>query len=170
MARAPVVILGVDTSLRSTGWGVLRLRSPALEAVASGVIRIPASRPHTACLLALRKGLHELIERYHPRAMAVEGIFYHKNPRTAMILGQARGVVLVEGAEAGIPVYEYAPRRVKQAVVGTGTAQKHQVGRMVMSILGLAEQPPEDACDALAIAITHAHFLSGSRVLDPHEI
>ncbi len=149
-------ILGVDTSLRSTGVGVIEVVGQRLRAVTWGQIRNPASRPHTGCLAHLFSGIQDLLRSETPEAVAVEGIFYSKNARTAMILGQARGVVLAACALASVPVYEYAPRSVKSAVVGYGNASKEQVALMVQRLLGMKEVPEEDAADALALAICHS--------------
>jgi crossover junction endodeoxyribonuclease RuvC len=165
-----LTVLGVDTSLRSSGFGVVTGRGNQLQAEAFGVIKNPASRRHSECLKVIHTEIRGLIERYEVRAMAVEGAFFAKNAKTAMILGQARGVVLAAGAEADIPVYEYAPRRVKQALVGTGSAGKGQVASMVARLLGVREAMPDDASDALAIAICHLHSRTGIRELAPKQI
>ena len=150
-------ILGVDTSLRSTGVGIIDAAGSNHHAVAWSVVKNPASRPHTGCLAHLFNELQQLIQAHRPQAAAVEGVFFSKNVRTAVTLGQARGVVLAVCALEKVPVYEYAPRSVKQAVVGNGNAHKEQVIRMVQLLLGMAETPPEDAADALALAICHVH-------------
>ena len=148
-------ILGVDTSLRSTGVGVVEANGSRLTAVHYGTLRNPASRPLSACLLAIEDGIAELIAAHQPDAVAVEGIFYAKYARATLLLGHARGAAIAQCARLGLPVFEYEPRRVKQAVVGQGGAAKEQVQRMVKSILNLPELPTEDAADALAIAICH---------------
>ena len=112
----------------------------------------------------------EVIDRTRPEAAAIEGIFFCKNIKTVMMLGEARGVVIAACAVKGVPVYEYAPRRVKQAVVGFGGAEKGQVARMVMSLLALREEPQEDAADALALAICHLHNRTGCAALMPKPI
>lgn len=160
------ICLGVDTSLRSTGWGVVEARGSSLRACGYGVIRTGPNRLHTECFLALRKGLMEAVQAHHPSEAAIEGVFFAKNLKTSLSLGQARGVVLVTMAEFGVPVYEYAPRRVKQAVVGFGAADKLQVAAMVCRLLNLEERPPEDAADALAVAICRLHA-GGSPLSDP---
>ena len=148
-------ILGVDTSLRSTGVGVVDASGSRLSAIDYGTLPNPASRPLSACLLAIEDGIAEIIARHQPDAVAVEGVFFAKFARTALLLGHARGAVIAQCARLGLPVFEYEPRRVKQAVVGQGGAAKGQVQRMIQSILHLPEPPPEDAADALAIAICH---------------
>lgn len=149
-------ILGVDTALRSTGVGVVDVCGSRLSAVHYGTLRNPASRPLSACLLAIEDGIAELITAHRPEVVAVEGVFFAKYARATLLLGHARGVVLAACARLGVPVFEYEPRRVKQAVVGQGGAAKEQVQRMVQAMLELPELPQEDAADALAIAICHA--------------
>ena len=165
MPRAPVRILGIDAALRVTGLGAVESAGGACRALESGVVANPASRPMADCLVHLRRGVAECIARVRPGAVALEGIFYCKNVKTAVILGEARGVVIARCAAAAVPVFEYPPRRVKQALVGHGDAEKEQVARMVMRLLGLTEQPQEDAADALAIAICHLHSRTGMAAL-----
>ncbi len=165
-------VMGVDTSLRSSGVAVVQARGSILETVEYCVIRNPPARPVSRCLLHLSQSLADIIRRLEPAAAAVEGVFFCKNVKTALALGQARGAVLAAIAAAGIPVYEYPPRRVKQAVTGYGAAGKEQVRRMVMALLRLREAPQEDAADALAIAVCHLHGAvrwSGA-ALSPEEI
>jgi crossover junction endodeoxyribonuclease RuvC len=161
-------VLGVDTSLRSTGFAVIDSAGPRIAPVAYGVIQTPAKAPHSACLARLHDGIREAIRSHAPAAAAIEGIFFSKNIRTAVLLGEARGVAIAACASAGLPVYEYAPRSVKQSLVGYGGAHKGQVSKMVMNILGLRETPPEDAADALAIAICHVQSKT-SRLLKQTE-
>lgn len=148
-------VLGVDTSLRCTGLGVVQATGNRLEALWYGCVKNPQKLSLSACLFHLRQDLRICLDEWKPDAVAVEGVFFARNVKTAMLLGHARGVVLAEAAATGCPICEYAPRRVKQAVVGTGTAQKAQVIRMIMRLLNLKEEPPEDAADAMAIAICH---------------
>lgn len=154
------LILGVDTSLRSSGVGVIEVRGHELRAVAYGRIYNRPAELHSQCLWNIFDELSALIEKHQPTCAAIEGAFFAKNAKTAMVLGQARGAVLAVCARAEIPVYEHSPRRVKQALTGTGGAQKDQVAKMVMQLLQLEEQPQEDAADALAVAITHYHQAS----------
>lgn len=165
-----VRVLGIDTSLRSTGVAVVEAAGSTLSAVEYGPLKNSRKAALSECLKRLDEGLCELIARTSPDAAAIEGAFYSKNARTAMILGQARGVAIAACARAGLPVYEYAPRRVKQALVGVGSASKQQVRRMVMTLLNLTEEPQEDAGDALAIAVCHLHSRSGHAALAPSEI
>jgi len=150
-------ILGVDTSLRSTGLGLIEVHGSRLEALEHGLVKNPAAWPLSRCLKNLQAAIGAILERGRPGTVAIEGVFFCKNVSTAVILGEARGVVIAACAAAGVPVYEYSPRRVKQAVVGFGAAGKEQVGRMVTLLLSLREPLPEDAADAFAIAICHAH-------------
>lgn len=163
-------MLGIDTSLRSTGIAVVEARGNVLTAVEYGALRTPAGRPLTECLRRLAEGVAEIIGRAEPQVVAIEGSFFQKNAQTAMILGEARGAAIAACACRGLAVYEYAPRRVKQAVVGFGGAEKAQVRRMVMSLLGLKEEPQEDAGDALAIAICHLNSRSMHPALMPKAI
>ncbi|MCF7849438.1 MAG: crossover junction endodeoxyribonuclease RuvC [Kiritimatiellales bacterium] len=159
MGRETVRILGIDTSLRSTGVGIIEARGSELRAVAYGRIKNPPKTPHSQCLENIFNTITDLIEEHKPACAAIEGAFFSKNANTAMVLGQARGTAITACARKGVPIYEHSPRSVKQAVVGTGAAQKDQVSKMVMRMLGLKEQPQEDAADALAIAICHFHRL-----------
>lgn len=166
----PIRILGIDASLRSTGIGLVEARGNRLSAIEYGVLKMPAKCSLSECLKRLYRGVVEIIERGQPEAVAVEGVFFCKNVRTAVTLGEARGVVIAACTARDAPVYEYAPRRVKQAIVGFGAASKEQVRKMVMSLLSLREEPQEDASDALAIAICHLHNRTGHQVLMPKEI
>lgn len=141
-----------------------------LRAVESGTIKTSSPWPLSRCLARLREGIEEAIERTGPAAAAIEGVFFCRNARTALTLGEARGVALSVCIGRGLPVYEYAPRRVKQAVVGYGGAGKEQVQRMVMKLLALPVVPPEDEGDALAIAICHLHACTGQAPLMPKPI
>ena len=163
-------VLGVDTSLRCSGYGIVESRGSKLVALEHGVIATPASQPHSVCLTRLDTELRKIIARARPEAASIEGIFFCKNIKTAVVLGEARGVVIAACAGAGLPVFEYAPRREKQAVVGVGSAHKSQVGRMIKALLGLAEEPQEDAADALAMAICHIHCASRIAAVQPERI
>ena len=150
-------VLGIDTSLRSTGLAVVEAEGQRFKALCYGLVKNPSPMPLSQCLAHLRSDIVDLIGEFHPAAVAIEGIFYAKNVRTAMILCHARGVAIDACTEAGLPVFEYEPRRVKQAVLGVGSATKEQIQRIVTATLGLPKTPPEDAADALAIALTHLH-------------
>lgn len=163
-------ILGIDTSLRSTGYAVVESAGGRLRTVASGAIRSPARAAHSTTLLNLQRHLDDLIRNSAPDEAAIEGVFFCKNVKTAVTLGEARGAVLTACAARNLPVYEYPSRKVKQAVVGNGAAEKHQVRKMVMAILGLASEPQEDAGDAMAIAICHHHRRSACEILKPDRL
>ena len=155
-----VRILAVDPAVRNTGYAVLESTPEGrIRAVDFGVITNPAKLRQSQCLVAIRDQLWQVIRNHAPEACAIEGIIYVQSHRTAISLGAARGAALVAAGEAGLMVYEYAPRLVKQAVVGRGAADKSQVAFMVRALLHLQETPPPDAADALAIGITHLHSL-----------
>ncbi|MDD2709019.1 MAG: crossover junction endodeoxyribonuclease RuvC [Verrucomicrobiae bacterium] len=152
------VVLGVDPSLRGTGWGVLESEGGRFKVGGFGVVKNPPGLRPSQCLVRIREVLAEVIRSRQPTVMAVEGLYFAQNMRTAFVMGHARGAVLLAGAEAGLDIYEYAPRRVKQSTVGVGGAAKKQVGFMVRAVLSLTETPPPDAADALAIALTHLNM------------
>ncbi len=152
-----MTILGIDTSLRSTGYGVLSAQGSRLSMVECGNIRNAPKLSLTACLRAIHSKVGELIAAHSPDVMAIESVIYGKNAGTMLVLGEARGAVLTAAADAGLPVYEYEPRRMKKAICGNGLAEKEQIQRMVKTLLGLAELPQNDAADALGLAICHAH-------------
>ena len=152
-----MTILGIDTSLRSTGYGVLSVQGSRLSMVDCGNVRNAPKLPLTACLRSIHAKVGELIETHHPDVMAIESVIYGKNAGTMLVLGEARGAVLTAAADADLPVYEYEPRRMKKAVCGNGLAEKEQIQRMVKVLLNLPELPQNDAADALGLAICHAH-------------
>ena len=154
-----MLVLGIDPGTATTGYGLVEDGDP-LEMVACGVITTPAGTPLPERLLAIHRQLSEVIRSYQPEAVAVEELFFSKNVRTAMSVGQARGAVLLTAAQAGLTVYNYKPAEIKQAVTGYGSASKKQVQEMVRLLLGLDEAPaPDDVADAVAIAICHLHAL-----------
>ncbi len=150
-----LLVLGIDTSLRSTGLGLVEYRDFSVHGVAYDLIKNSAKLPLSACLVNIRRTLEEVIAEYKPDVVAVEGGFYSKFVKTTLILGEARGVVIATAAANGLQVFEHEPRRVKQAIAGYGNATKEQMQKMVSSMLGINTLPPEDAADALAIAICH---------------
>jgi crossover junction endodeoxyribonuclease RuvC len=152
-----VRILGVDPGTRATGYGVVELQGSQLRRVAGGVIRARASASLGARLAGIHAELSRVIERFGPDSTAVENVFSGRNPRSALTLGHARGVALAAFAASGLETGEYSPAQVKLAVVGYGAAAKPQVQRMVQRLLDLADLPPADEADALAIAICHGH-------------
>lgn len=154
--RAPEVILGLDPSLRGTGYGLIHFARPHLHCLAQGTIACPSAWEHSRCLAQIAQTLREVLKRHQPTVCVVEGIFYAQNLKTAILMGEARGAALAAIAEAGLEIYEIAPRKVKQAIVGYGAAQKIAVAKMVQRMLRLTEVPAPDAADALALALTHA--------------
>ena len=152
-----MIILGIDTSLRSTGYGVLEVQGTRMRALDYGNIPNAAKLPLTGCLKAIHAKVAELIVAYHPDVMAIEQVIYGKNAGTMLVLGEARGAVLIAAVDAGIPAYEYEPRRMKRAVCGNGMAEKGQIQRMIKTLLALTELPQNDAADALGLAICHAN-------------
>ena len=151
-------VLGVDPGSETTGWGVIEGDARRCRLVEFGALRAPARERFAARLLKISRGLEEVIERFAPEACAIEETFFAVNVKTALKLGHVRGVALLAAERAGVEIYEYSPRLVKQSVVGYGAAEKHQVQEMVRILLGLSCPPqPYDAADALAIAICHLH-------------
>lgn len=157
----PQIILGIDPGTRITGYGVIKARASRYEPLDFGCIRPPVNEELPARYLALFNGVEKLLERYSPNAVAVETQFVYKNVQSAIKLGMARGVVMLAAARREIPVFEYTPKKAKLAVVGHGSASKEQVQRMIQLLLKLPNAPePEDAADALALALCHAHDMS----------
>jgi len=155
-ANSHGVILGVDPSLRGTGYGVIRLGKPHPVALAHGTISCPAGWERSRCLAKISQTLRDVLKQHQPTVCVVEGLFYAQNLKTAIIMGEARGAALAAIGEAGLDIYEIATRKVKQAIVGYGAAQKSAVAKMVQRLLNLPSPPAPDAADALALALTHA--------------
>ena len=153
------LVLGIDPGTATTGYGLVRDREDgSLESVKYGIIQTPTGVAAHKRLSMLFTQLNELLLLHRPDSCAVEKLFFQSNVKTAIAVGQARGVVLLAISEAGLEMGEYTPNEVKQAVAGYGSAGKRQVQEMVRVLLGLPEIPkPDDAADALAIAITHLH-------------
>jgi crossover junction endodeoxyribonuclease RuvC len=154
------VIIGIDPSLRGTGWGVIRMERSEASLLGCGTLRSPPSLSRTRCLIRIAEGLREVIRQHAPTACAIEALFYAQNLQTALLMGEARGVCLLAAAEGGLEISEMAPRKVKQAIVGYGGAQKIAVARMVQRILRLTSAPDPDAADALALALAHAREIA----------
>jgi crossover junction endodeoxyribonuclease RuvC len=158
-----MIVLGIDPGLANTGYGVVATdrRSPAggrLEALDGGVIETPAELSRERRLAHIHEGVELLISTHEPDAMALEELYFGQNVRTAFAVGHARGVVMLAAGQHGLPCTGYTPQQVKGAVCGNGRAGKEQVARMVMTLLGLAQEPrPDHAADALAVAICHAN-------------
>ena len=150
-------VLGIDCGSTATGYGVIDVQGRTAEVVVSGVIAVSARLSFPERLKKIGDELGRLIETYSPDAFAVEEVFYSVNVKSALKLGQVRGVALFKAADAALPVHEYSPLQIKSSVVGYGRADKNQVQQMVKVLLNLPELPPEDAADALAVALCHAH-------------
>jgi crossover junction endodeoxyribonuclease RuvC len=160
-------ILGIDPGTAITGYGIVEETADGMAAVAYGVITTSADTPMPERLLDLHRQLGLLLSLHAPACAAVERLFFQRNVRTAIAVGQARGVVLLALAEAGLSVAEYTPPEVKQAVASYGGAGKRQVQEMVRILLRLEDIPrPDDAADALAVAICHAHSARFARLLE----
>ncbi|MGD0144787.1 MAG: crossover junction endodeoxyribonuclease RuvC [Rhizomicrobium sp.] len=155
-------ILGLDPGLARMGWGAIEMSGTRLSHVAHGVLTSNAKQDLGNRLLALHEGLSQVIADLKPHAIAVEQAFVHKDPSAALKLGHARAIALLAAAQAGLEIAEYTPNHIKKCVVGAGHAGKEQVMAMVKRLLPLAALDQEDAADALACAIAHAH-LSGTR-------
>jgi crossover junction endodeoxyribonuclease RuvC len=163
-----MLVIGIDPGTASTGYGVVRqTQEGELDVVEFGVISTTPDEPMPQRLQKLFVELQELLAKHQPESGAVERLFFQRNVKTAISVGQARGVVLLSLAEAGIPVDEYAPMEIKQAIIGYGGADKQQVQDMVKALLGMAERPhPDDAADALAVAICHLHSSATRRRME----
>lgn len=160
-------ILGIDPGTAIMGYGLIEKQANTLKPLQYGCWRTPAHTPLEQRLLTLYNSIAGLLSEYRPDRVAVEELFFNSNTTTALAVGQARGIVLLAAAQKGIPVFEYTPLQVKQAVVGYGKAEKKQVQQMVKVLLSLNNVPkPDDAADALAIAICHAHSLHLQRRME----
>ncbi len=157
-------ILGIDPGSQRTGFGVIDVRGGKTTYITSGIIRLPRESLPSR-LKVIFENVRAVIEEHRPDEMAVEEVFFSKDPRAALKLGQARGAAIVAGVTCDLPVAEYAARKVKQSVVGTGAAEKSQVQHMVQRLLSLPGEPSEDAADALAVALCHAYYLKTSAAL-----
>lgn len=151
-------LMGIDPGSRVTGYGIIDLDGSRSRHVASGCIQTASGQPLAERLKTIFEALTAIVRIHQPVEAAIEQVFMHRNPDSALKLGQARGAALCAVVMAGLPVSEYAPRAVKQAVVGGGAADKLQVQHMVRLLLNLLEAPQADAADALAVAICHGHI------------
>jgi crossover junction endodeoxyribonuclease RuvC len=167
---ATQIILGVDPSLRGTGYGIIRAEKSQLTVLAQGTIVCPAKWERSRCLAKISTTLRELLRKRQPTVCVVEGLFFAQNLQTALIMGEARGAAMAVVAEAGLDIFEIATRKVKQAIVGYGAAQKLAVAKMVQRMLNLAELPAPDAADALALAIVHAQENARHNFTPPKKI
>ena len=153
-----MIIMGIDPGLATTGYGLIQHTNNQFRAIQYGIIRTESKWSMPDRLLKISECLKTLIDQYQPGTAAVEELFFNTNVKTALLVGQARGVIVLTAAQQGLPVYEYTPLQVKQGVAGYGRAEKKQVQIMVKTLLNLKEIPrPDDAADALAIAVCHAH-------------
>jgi crossover junction endodeoxyribonuclease RuvC len=168
--RVAQTILGVDPSLRGTGYGVIQTGKPNPLVLAQGTIACPKDWERSRCLARISQTLREVVKRFKPDICVVEGLFFAQNIKTAIIMGEARGAALAAVAEAGLDIFEIAPRKVKQAIVGYGAAQKIAVAKMVQRMLNLAELPAPDAADALALALALAQENSRHGLNAPKKI
>ncbi|MDO4380374.1 MAG: crossover junction endodeoxyribonuclease RuvC [Clostridia bacterium] len=161
-----MIVLGIDPGYAIVGVGVVEYKNSRFSLIDYGAITTDAGVPFNRRLEIIYDELTAIIEKYKPEAMSVEKLFYNSNAKTVIDVSQARGVIMLAAQKTHTPVYEYTPLQVKQSVVGYGRAEKKQVQDMTKRILGLSKIPkPDDAADALAMAICHAH--SGSSMLDP---
>ena len=161
-----MLVMGIDPGLSRCGYGVVRQKGRATEAVAAGIIRTDKDDPIPRRLYELQKELVDLMDTYHPDAVAIEQVLFQVNVRTAMGVGQASGVAMAAGVGAGAEVFEYSPTQIKKAVTGWGGADKKQMGQMVQTLLRLPQPlKPVDAADAIAVALCHlAHAPAASRI------
>jgi crossover junction endodeoxyribonuclease RuvC len=158
-------IIGIDPGLRRTGWGVIECEGTKLAFIACGSVNSDERDALSERLAFIHKGITEVIERYTPHEAAVEETFVNADPRAALKLGQARGIALLAPAQAGLRVAEYAPNLIKKTVVGAGRAEKAQIRLMIRVLMPKADPKTDDAADALAIAICHAHHRSSADIL-----
>jgi crossover junction endodeoxyribonuclease RuvC len=153
----PIRIIGIDPGLRRTGWGVVEVAGNRLGFLACGSVMTRAEDALAARLLAIYDGLMRIVEEFRPEEAAVEATFVNKDAKDTLKLGQARGIAMVVPAKAGLPVAEYAPNLVKKSIIGAGHGDKIQIRMMIGVLLPKADPSSDDAADALAIAVTHAH-------------
>lgn len=152
-----MLVLGIDPGYAIVGFGLIQTDKGRQQLLKYGVITTPAGVPIEMRLLGIDRDINELLDTFHPDCIAIEELFFNTNATTAINVAQARGVILLAAAKHGVPIYEYTPLQVKQAVVGYGRAEKKQVMDMIMRLLSLKQQPkPDDAADAIAIALCHA--------------
>jgi crossover junction endodeoxyribonuclease RuvC len=151
-----MVVLGIDPGVASTGFGVVRAAHATITALDGGVIEAPPGEPVEARLARIHGALVELLQQHEPDAVALEDVYFGRNARSAIAVGQARGVVLLTAAQAAVPCFDYTPQVVKMSVCGSGAAAKEQVQRMVGRLLDIPEPRSDHTADALAVAICHA--------------
>lgn len=159
------IILGIDPGSRITGYGVIATEGSRHRYITSGCIRTTVGAALPLRLQQIYLGITEIIAQFTPEEAAIESVFFHQNPASALKLGQARGAAIVAAGSAGRSVAEYSARQIKQSVVGYGAAKKEQVQQMVQSLLSLSGVPQADAADALAVALCHSHARTGVAAL-----
>lgn len=161
-----IVVMGIDPGVANTGFGVVRVAGSRMTAIDGGVVESSADEPAADRLARIHSALEELISWHEPVAVALEEVYFGKNVRSAIAVGQARGVAMLAAAQRGIPCFDYSPQAVKMSVCGSGSAAKRQVQRMVGALLGLPRAPASDhAADALAIAVCHASHSGAGRAV-----
>ena len=161
-------MLAIDVSLRNTGVAIVEANNGSVSSPYFGTIRNSSALSPSSCLVAIRDRLCELIRSHEPDCCALESVIYVQSHKTAILLGAARGAAILAAAENGLPVFEYPPRRIKQATVGHGGAGKNQVAFMARALLGLTVTPEPDAADALAIGLTHLRAQETARLGIPN--
>jgi crossover junction endodeoxyribonuclease RuvC len=166
--RHPIRILGIDPGLRRTGWGVVAADGNRLAFVACGSVQTDDKAALALRLVAIHEGLRRVVAEFRPHEAAVEATFVNRDATATLKLGQARGIALLVPAQAGLSVAEYAPNLVKKTIVGAGHGEKAQIRMMIGVLLPKADPPSEDAADALAIAVTHAHHRTSVMVRAAH--
>jgi len=164
------IILGIDPSLRGTGFGIIQTANPHPRTLTHGTITCPQNWERSRCLAKISETLRAELEKYRPTVCVIESIFFAQNLQTAMVMGEARGAALAAIAERGIEIFEISPRKVKQAIVGYGAAQKSAVAKMVQRLLNLPSPPAPDAADALALALVHARENSQYNLTPPKRV
>lgn len=158
---SPLIILGIDPGTCITGYGIISYGHKEQKALDFGCIRPPAKTVLSKRYLIIYEGLSDLIQKYKPDVVSIETQFVYKNPSSAIKLGMARGMGILAAAKNDLPIYEYTPKKAKLAVVGNGAASKQQVQKMIQVLFNLKDLPePEDAADALALALCHGHSIN----------
>jgi crossover junction endodeoxyribonuclease RuvC len=163
--RRPIRILGIDPGLRRTGWGMVEIAGNRLSFLGCGSVTTRDDDPLAARLLAIHDGLMRVLDDFRPDEAAVEATFVNRDAKATLKLGQARGIAMVVPARAGVPVAEYAPNMVKKSIIGAGHGDKAQIRMMIGVLLPRADPSSDDAADALAIAVTHAHHRQSAAML-----
>jgi crossover junction endodeoxyribonuclease RuvC len=165
-----ILVMGIDPGVANTGFGVVRVAGGQMSAVDGGVIEAPPDEPLETRLARIHSELEQLIGWHEPAAIAIEDLYFGKNVRSAVAVGQARGVAMLAAAQRQIPCFDYTPQAIKMAVCGSGSAAKRQVQQMVGALLGLARPPESDhTADALAVAICHAGYARTAAAVEAAE-